>query len=158
MCCGSRGEWSVSWNLAEKGGKRGTMFGRETLCIAQCFKKEDKDGGAASVADDEVPAAVDEPSIPSPTPPTPPPQPSQDQPSTSQDKIAQALEIIKLKQRVKKLERRNKVSKLRRLKKGRTIADMNADKDVTLKDDVVVAKDVQDAEIKESFLLFFKLE
>nr|GFC55016.1 hypothetical protein [Tanacetum cinerariifolium] len=34
-----------------------------------------------------------------------------------QDKIAQALEITKLKQRVKKLERMNKASKLRRLKK-----------------------------------------
>nr|GEW11838.1 hypothetical protein [Tanacetum cinerariifolium] len=41
--------------------------------------------GVVSVADDEVPAAVDEPSIPSPTPPTPPPQPSQDQPLTSHD-------------------------------------------------------------------------
>nr|GEV36726.1 hypothetical protein [Tanacetum cinerariifolium] len=69
-----------------------------------------------------------------------------------QDKIAQALEITKLKQRVKKLERRNKlkVFKLRRLKKvgtaqkvetsddtvmddvskqGRIIANMDADKD-----------------------------
>nr|GEZ46582.1 hypothetical protein [Tanacetum cinerariifolium] len=34
---------------------------------------------------DDVNAAVDEPSIPSPPPPTPPPQPSQDIPSTSQD-------------------------------------------------------------------------
>nr|GEY72660.1 hypothetical protein [Tanacetum cinerariifolium]GEY72668.1 hypothetical protein [Tanacetum cinerariifolium] len=40
--------------------------------------------GAASVADDDVNAAVDEPSITSPTPPTPPPQPSQDIPFTSQ--------------------------------------------------------------------------
>nr|GEU69575.1 ribonuclease H-like domain-containing protein [Tanacetum cinerariifolium] len=38
---------------------------------------------AASVADDEVNAVVDEPSIISPTPPTLPPQPSQDKPSTS---------------------------------------------------------------------------
>nr|GEV56565.1 hypothetical protein [Tanacetum cinerariifolium] len=88
-----------------------------------------------------------------------------------QDKIAQALEITKLKQRVKKLERRNKlkVSKLKRLKKvgiaqrvetsdntimddvskqERMIADMDAYVDVTLKD---IAKDVAvDAEIKES--------
>nr|GEY14632.1 copia protein [Tanacetum cinerariifolium] len=49
-----------------------------------------------------------------------------------QDKIAQALEITKLKQRVKKLKRRNKL-------KGRMIADMDADVDVTLKD---IAKDV----------------
>nr|GEY50324.1 hypothetical protein [Tanacetum cinerariifolium]GEZ07445.1 hypothetical protein [Tanacetum cinerariifolium] len=88
-----------------------------------------------------------------------------------QDKIAQALEIKKLKHRVKKLERRNKASKLRRLKKvgiaqrietfddtvmddvskqGRIIAYMDADEDVTLKDVAAIAKDVQDAEIKES--------
>nr|GEU60775.1 hypothetical protein [Tanacetum cinerariifolium] len=127
------------------------------------------DEGAASVADDVVPTAVEEPSIPSPTPPTPPLQPSQDIPSTSQ--IAQALEITKLKQRVKKLERRNKlkVLKLKRLKRvgttqmvetsddavmddvskqGRMIADIDADVDVTLKD---IAKDVAlDAEIEDS--------
>nr|GEY45844.1 uncharacterized mitochondrial protein AtMg00810-like [Tanacetum cinerariifolium] len=75
-----------------------------------------------------------EPSIPSPTLP---PQKSQDLPSTSQealdacvtlarrvehleyDKVAQALEITKLKRRVKKQEKGNmvKVLKLRRLKK-----------------------------------------
>nr|GEX19446.1 putative ribonuclease H-like domain-containing protein [Tanacetum cinerariifolium] len=69
------------------------------------------DKGAASVTNDDVPAA---------------------------DKIAQALEITKLKQRVKKLERKNK---------GRMIADMDVDVDVTLKD---IAKDVAlDAEIEE---------
>nr|GEV35081.1 hypothetical protein [Tanacetum cinerariifolium] len=73
------------------------------------------EGAAASVAEDEVLTAIDEPSIPSPPPPTPPPQPSQVIPLTSQVRI---------------------------------IADIYADKDVTLKD--VVAKDVQDAEIKES--------
>nr|GEW42114.1 hypothetical protein [Tanacetum cinerariifolium] len=126
-----------------------------------------------SAADDEVPTAIEEPSIPSPTLPTPPPQPSQDQPLTSQDKIAQALEITKLKSRVKKLERRNKASKLQRLKKVGTaqrietsddtvmddvskqekmIADMDADVDVTLKDVMVDVKDVaaQDAKIDES--------
>nr|GEV29758.1 putative ribonuclease H-like domain-containing protein [Tanacetum cinerariifolium] len=60
--------------------------------------------GVVNATNDEVPTAVKEPSIPSPTPPTPPPQPLQDQPLTSQ-----ALEITKLKQRVKKLERRNKL-------------------------------------------------
>nr|GFB91171.1 hypothetical protein [Tanacetum cinerariifolium] len=99
--------------------------------------------GAACAADDEVPA----------------------------DKIAQALEIKKLKQRVKKLEKRNKASKIRRLhkvgtaqrietsddtvmddasKQGRIIVNMDADKDVTLKDVAAIAKDVQDAEIEES--------
>nr|GEX36615.1 ribonuclease H-like domain, reverse transcriptase, RNA-dependent DNA polymerase [Tanacetum cinerariifolium] len=94
------------------------------------------DEGAASVNVDDVPAVIDEPSIPSPTSPTQLPPPSQDIPSTSQDKITQALEITKLKQRVKKLERMNKLkaSKLRRLKK----------------DVAAVAKDVKDAEIEES--------
>nr|GEU46941.1 xylulose kinase-1 [Tanacetum cinerariifolium] len=115
------------------------------------------DEGAASVNDDEVPTAVDKPSIPSPTPSTQPPSTSHDIPSTSQT--------------VKKLERSNKASKLKRLKKvgtaqrietsddtvmddvskqGRIIADMDADKDVTLKDVAVVANHVQDAEIEES--------
>nr|GEV03309.1 hypothetical protein [Tanacetum cinerariifolium] len=92
------------------------------------------------------------------------------------DNIAQTLEITKLKQRVKKLERRNKlkVSKLRRLKKvgtaqrvdtskdtvvndvskqGEIIANMDADEDVTLKDVAAVAKEVavaKDAEIEEN--------
>nr|GEX27141.1 hypothetical protein [Tanacetum cinerariifolium] len=116
--------------------------------------------GAASAADDEVPAVIDEPSIPSPPPSAQPPPTSQDIPSTSQDA------------RVKKLGRRNKLkaSKLRRLKKvgttqkvetfddtviddiskqGRIIADMDADKDVIMKDVAAVAKDVQDAEIEK---------
>nr|GEY74426.1 hypothetical protein [Tanacetum cinerariifolium] len=60
-----------------------------------------------------------------------------------QDMIAQSLEITKLKQRVQKLERRNKL-------KRRMIADMDADVDVTLKDVVDIAKEVVvDAEIKE---------
>nr|GEX23220.1 hypothetical protein [Tanacetum cinerariifolium] len=59
-----------------------------------------------------------------------------------QDKIAQNLKITKLKQRVKKLERRNKlkVSKLRRLKKWEIIANIDADEDVTLKDVAAVEK------------------
>nr|GEX68151.1 hypothetical protein [Tanacetum cinerariifolium] len=66
------------------------------------------------------------------------------------DKIAQALEITKLKQRVMKLERRNKVKvlKLRR----RMIADMDADADVVLeeaKDVADDAKDGQDADVQE---------
>nr|GEX04023.1 hypothetical protein [Tanacetum cinerariifolium] len=62
-----------------------------------------------------------------------------------QDKVAQALKIIKLKQRVEKLERKNKmkVSGLKRLKKGEIIANMDADEDVTLKDVAVVAKEVE---------------
>nr|GEW50482.1 hypothetical protein [Tanacetum cinerariifolium] len=148
--------------------------------------------GATDVDVDDVPAAV-EPSIPSPTTTTQPPPPSQDLPSTSQviptpppsplaqppspqqqpqptqpsydDKIAQTLEITKLKQRVTKLEKRNKfkVSKLRRLKnvgtsqkvdtsedtimddvskQGEIIATIDVNEDVTLKE-VVVEKDAK---------------
>nr|GEW08244.1 hypothetical protein [Tanacetum cinerariifolium] len=49
--------------------------------------------GAASVADDEVNAVVDEPSIPSPTQPIPPPQPSQDIPPTSQEEESEPTEL-----------------------------------------------------------------
>nr|GEZ05385.1 hypothetical protein [Tanacetum cinerariifolium] len=87
-----------------------------------------------------------------------------------QDKIAQALEITKLKQRVKKLERRNKlkVSKLRRLKRARTvhrvdtfddtvmhdiskqgriISYIDADVDVTLKDVLVDTETEESADV-----------
>nr|GEV54632.1 hypothetical protein [Tanacetum cinerariifolium] len=83
-----------------------------------------------------------------------------------QDKVAQALKIIKLKQKVNKLERKNKlkVSGLRRLRKiettqrvessrdtimddvskqGEIIANIDADEDVTLNDVVAVAKEVE---------------
>nr|GEU99951.1 hypothetical protein [Tanacetum cinerariifolium] len=92
------------------------------------------------------------------------------------DKIAQALEITRLKRRVKKLERRNKVKvlKLRRLQKvgttqrvetsdetvmddvsnqERMIAKMDQDADVVLEDDKEVADDTkadQDAKEDES--------
>nr|GEW08009.1 hypothetical protein [Tanacetum cinerariifolium] len=92
-----------------------------------------------------------------------------------QDKEAQACEIIKLKQMVKKLERKNKlkVFRLRRLKKfgtaqrvesskdtviddvskqGEIIANMDADKDVTLKNVADVSKEVEvekDAEVEK---------
>nr|GEZ94778.1 hypothetical protein [Tanacetum cinerariifolium] len=95
--------------------------------------------GVADVNVDFVLTIVDEPSIPSPTPPTQPQPPSQDLPSTSQetcttltirvehlehDKIAQALEMTKLKQ-------------MRRI-----IASMDADVDVTLKDVADIAKEL----------------
>nr|GEU74608.1 hypothetical protein [Tanacetum cinerariifolium] len=91
-----------------------------------------------------------------------------------QDKVAQALEIIKLKKRIKKLERKNKlkVSGIRRLRKVRTaqrvqsstdtvmddqedaskqreiIANIDADEDVTLKDAAAVEK-TEPTELKE---------
>nr|GEY33740.1 hypothetical protein [Tanacetum cinerariifolium] len=87
------------------------------------------------------------------------------------DKVAQPLKITWLKQIVKKLERMNNTFKLKRLRRvgttqkvttsddtvmddvskhGRIIADMDADKDVTLKDVAADAKDSQDAEMTES--------
>nr|GEV69936.1 ribonuclease H-like domain-containing protein [Tanacetum cinerariifolium] len=85
------------------------------------------------------------------------------------DKIAQAMEITKLKRRVKKLERGNmvKVLNLRRLQKvvttprveifdetmmddvsnqGRMIAEMDQDADVVLEDDKEVADEVKDVQ------------
>nr|GEV64875.1 hypothetical protein [Tanacetum cinerariifolium] len=63
------------------------------------------------------------------------------------DKIAQALEITKLKQRVKKLEKRNKL-------KGGIIENIDADEDVVLEEPKDVAanivKDIQDADVEES--------
>nr|GEU68323.1 ribonuclease H-like domain-containing protein [Tanacetum cinerariifolium] len=66
-----------------------------------------------------------------------------------QDKIAQALEITKLKSRVKKLERRNKASKIKKLKKGGIIENIDANEDVVLEDakEVVVEKS---ADVDES--------
>nr|GEY41852.1 ribonuclease H-like domain-containing protein [Tanacetum cinerariifolium] len=95
---------------------------------------------------DDVPAADVEPTPPSPTPATIPP-PSQELFSTSQkDKITQALEITKLKQRARRLEKKNKVKALglKRLKKVKTNKriESSADKDVTL-EEVDVAKDVE---------------
>nr|GEY64299.1 hypothetical protein [Tanacetum cinerariifolium] len=77
----------------------------------------------------EVPAA---PTPPSPSnKPSPPPQ----EPITTplQDKIAQAFEIMKLKKRVKKLEkkRRSKSSGLKRLRKGRKDNDNIVIKDAS---------------------------
>nr|GEU67429.1 hypothetical protein [Tanacetum cinerariifolium] len=97
---------------------------------------------------------IQDQSIPSPNLPTPPPQQSQDLPSTSQealdacaslarhvehlkyDKVAQALEITKLKRRVKQLERGNKVKvlKLRRLKKVGTSQRIESSNDNAIED------------------------
>nr|GEV20029.1 putative reverse transcriptase domain-containing protein [Tanacetum cinerariifolium] len=113
------------------------------------------DEGAAGVNVANVLAADVEPTIPSPTPTTQSPPPSQEQEQSST-----------LHQRVKKLERNNKlkVSRLRSLKKvgttqrvessedtvmddvskqGEIIANMNADEDVTLKDVAAIAKEVE---------------
>nr|GEV38190.1 hypothetical protein [Tanacetum cinerariifolium] len=117
-----------------------------------------------------VPPTPTPPSLPSPvilsSPPNQPPCPPQPQDAEGleNDKAAQQLEIVKLKARVKKLEKINMVksSKLRRLKKvgtsqrveslddmenvfkqGRIIADMDQDKGIEL-----VADQEKDAEVE----------
>nr|GEX01169.1 hypothetical protein [Tanacetum cinerariifolium] len=56
--------------------------------------------------------------------------------NVKQDKVAQALEIVKLKQRVRKLKKkmRSKSSGLKRLRKVGEIAELDTDEDVTLVD------------------------
>nr|GEW11562.1 hypothetical protein [Tanacetum cinerariifolium] len=142
-------------------GRVGKGFSRvNTPLFEGMIMAQQADEGAVGVDVDVVPAAA-EPSIPSPTHTTqpPPPSPSQELPST-------------LQQRVKNLERKTKlkVSGLRRLRKvettqrvessadtvmddqedaskqGEIIANIDADKDVTLKDVAAIEKD---AEIEE---------
>nr|GEW20745.1 uncharacterized mitochondrial protein AtMg00810-like [Tanacetum cinerariifolium] len=122
--------------------------------------QDDVNDPAAQGADTAVQGDdVHEPSIPSPTQPTPPPQQSQDLPSTSQvqhtlpqsplpqlQPLPQAqpqaadfpitLEITKLKRRVKKPERGNKVKvlKLRRLQKVETSQRIDTSKDSMMED------------------------
>nr|GEY78121.1 hypothetical protein [Tanacetum cinerariifolium] len=111
---------------------------------------------------------IQDQSISSPSPPTPPPQPPQDIPSIS--KVDQDLNITKLKIKVKKLERANKVKalKLRRLKKvrtsqriessddidmedafnhGRMIADLDRDEGIALMDNEGTEKKAEDAQV-----------
>nr|GEW49055.1 reverse transcriptase domain-containing protein [Tanacetum cinerariifolium] len=118
--------------------------------------------GAASAVDDEVPAVVDEPSIPSPLPPTQTPPPSQDIPSTSQVQPTLPLSLIAQPPAPEHQPQpsqdadismdllQNLLDICTTLTRRRIITDMDADKDVTLKDVVAVAKDVQDAKIEES--------
>nr|GEW58906.1 hypothetical protein [Tanacetum cinerariifolium] len=138
------------------------------ICLSSDENVEDVNAGDAAYGDDnaaygKVPTVIEEPSIPSLTPPTPSPQPPQDIPSISQD-----LEITKLKRRVKKLEKMNKVRvlKLRRLQKvgtsqgvesfddtvmddesnqGRMIAEMDQDDAIVLDDDKEEDREVVDA-------------
>nr|GFB88339.1 hypothetical protein [Tanacetum cinerariifolium] len=66
---------------------------------------------------------------------------------SEQDKIAQAIKNTKLKQRVRKLEKKKKLKAfgLKRLRKvGEKIAELDADKDVTLEE--VAAEVTKDAD------------
>nr|GFA62500.1 hypothetical protein [Tanacetum cinerariifolium] len=69
----------TSWN------EFSSFMASTAICLSTVTQQDDDvvDEGAASVAVDNVPTVVDEPSIPSPTPTTQPP-PLQDLPSTSQ--------------------------------------------------------------------------
>nr|GEY68895.1 putative ribonuclease H-like domain-containing protein [Tanacetum cinerariifolium] len=116
---------------------------------------DEEEQGTNNAAAKEHVTAIDDvadQSIQSPTPLTPPPQQPQDIPSTSQvqspppqqqspppaqPQVAQDLEILKLKTRVKKLERANKVKtvKLRRLRKV-GISQRIESSDDTLMEDV----------------------
>nr|GEY04343.1 hypothetical protein [Tanacetum cinerariifolium] len=115
---------------APKAGSRLTTKRRDFYWIGS-YGGNDND--AAQEADTTVTGDdVLDQSIPSPTPPTPPPQPPQDIPSTSH--VAQDLEIIKLKTKVKKLEKANKVKALtlKRLRKVGTFQRV-----VTLDDTII---------------------
>nr|GEU74487.1 hypothetical protein [Tanacetum cinerariifolium] len=142
------------------------FFGVETprfegMLVAQEVKEGDADENVEDVND----VQPTPPQSPQAQKPTPQPQPSQDAGLPTDllqnlldtctaltkrvkhlelDKIAQALEITKLKRRVKKLEKRNKL-------KGRMITDMDANDDVVLeeaKDVTANAKDEQDADVQ----------
>nr|GFA40812.1 hypothetical protein [Tanacetum cinerariifolium] len=89
----------------------------------------------------EVPTVTQEPSIPSPIPTILSSQPPQDIPLTSQvqqtpPQSPQALEITKLKRRVKKMEKGNKarVLKLRRLQKVGTSQRVDTSNDIVMDD------------------------
>nr|GEZ24518.1 hypothetical protein [Tanacetum cinerariifolium] len=152
----------------------------------------DDDHGDDSAAHEEVPTVQQTPpQLPQVQPPSPQPQPQPQQAADfpmsllqealdayvaltrrvehlEYDKVAQALEITKLKRRVKKLEKRNKVRvlKLRRLQRvgtsqrvdtsddivmddesnqGRMIAEMDKDDVVVLMDDKEDDKKVEEA-------------
>nr|GEV17071.1 hypothetical protein [Tanacetum cinerariifolium] len=115
--------------------------------------------GVASVAVDYVPAAIDEPYIPSPTPTTQPPPPSQDLPSTSQvlpipcpSPIAQQPSPQQQPQPSHDAEISMNLFHIL-LETWGIIVNIDANEDVTLKDVAGAAKDVadveKDAEIEE---------
>nr|GEU94673.1 hypothetical protein [Tanacetum cinerariifolium] len=125
--------------------------------------------GDNTAAHGEVPTVTQEPSIPSPTPTITPSQPPQHLPLTSRvqqtpPQSPQALEITKLKRRVKKLEKGNKakVLKLRSLQKVGTSQRVDTSDDTMMedesnqgrviieidKDDVVVLMDKEEEDKK----------
>nr|GEV27240.1 hypothetical protein [Tanacetum cinerariifolium] len=77
-----------------------------------------------------------EPTPPSPTPATTPPTQQELIPSSSQDKIAQAIEITKLKQKVRRLEKKRKLkaSGFKRLRKVGTAQRVESSADTVMDD------------------------
>nr|GEZ99299.1 hypothetical protein [Tanacetum cinerariifolium] len=104
--------------------------------------------GAASVAVDDVPAAVDESFIPSPTPPTQPP-PSQDLPSTSQVQPTLPPSLIAQPPSPQQQPQSSYDAEMSMdllytlLDAWGIIADIDADVDVTLKVVAAIAKEVE---------------
>nr|GFB27827.1 hypothetical protein [Tanacetum cinerariifolium] len=89
---------------------------------------------ANDVADDVVDVNA-EPTPPSPIPATTPPHQQELIPLSLQDKIAQTIEITKLKQRVRKLEKKRKLKAYGGcIQIGRGITELDADEDVTLEE------------------------
>nr|GEU77253.1 hypothetical protein [Tanacetum cinerariifolium] len=141
------------------------VFGVDTpLFKGMIVAQQDDDvaaEGAASVAVDDVPVAVDEPSIPSPTLPTQPSPPSQDLPSTLQVQPTPPPSLIDQPPSPQQQPQPSHNAKMVDTsedtvmddvsKQGRIIANMDADEDVTLKNVADIAKEVAvDDEIKES--------
>nr|GEY90640.1 hypothetical protein [Tanacetum cinerariifolium] len=115
------------------------FFGVDTPLFKGMLVPQQAADDVADVVADDVDVVADadaEPTPPSPTPTTTllPPQ--------QEDKIAQAIKITRLKQMVRRLEKKNKlnVSGLKRLRKGGIIAKLDTDEDVTLKEVVVEAE------------------
>nr|GEZ92837.1 reverse transcriptase domain-containing protein [Tanacetum cinerariifolium] len=108
----------------------------EGMLVPQQAAIDVDDVVADSVPIDDVAADVPADDV-KPTPPSPPPTttpPPQELPSTSQ--IAQALEIIKLKKKVRKLEKKRKltVSGLKRLRKVGTTQRVESSADTVMDD------------------------
>nr|GEW80140.1 hypothetical protein [Tanacetum cinerariifolium] len=96
---------------------------------------------------------VAEPTPPLPTPAITPPPPQEllftKVEALEQDKIAQAFKITKLKQKVRKLEKKSKLKVSGRMHPNRReIAKLNANEDVTLEEVYVVTKGAEDDEPK----------
>nr|GEY88383.1 hypothetical protein [Tanacetum cinerariifolium] len=121
-----------------------TMLVQPQVHDAAKVDAEDEDDNEVSATPTSLPPPQEH--IPSPpqAQPAPPSSPPPQQPTQLADTsespmtflIAQALKIVKVKQRVKKLEnkRRSKSLRLKRLRKGGEITELDADEDVTIVD------------------------